>query len=153
MFNTDSQQQAQVKATYYGRNGKLDSPEARQLFNRADNRTQFTGSPVLSLNGRELCCHWVTACGSDFRGGYFRGRKLSYLWSSCLKVHSKFRCAHHDGMQDIVPIPNPAESKTFQRAIVFLKGKGWARLHWKQCHLDAAITRGVNIGNELHLSV
>lgn len=26
-------------------------------------------------------------------------------------------------MQNVVPIPNPAEGKAFQRAIVFLKGK------------------------------
>ena len=32
-------------------------------------------------------------------------------------------------VQDVIPIPNPVEGKAFQRAVVFLKGKGWRKLH------------------------
>lgn len=39
-------------------------------------------------------------------------------------MHPEFCSTHHDGMQNVVPIPNPAEGKAFQRAIVFLKDKG-----------------------------
>lgn len=44
-------------------------------------------------------------------------------------------------MQNVVPIPNPAEGKAFQRAIVFLKAKGGGDYIQEESHLCETIIR------------
>lgn len=44
-------------------------------------------------------------------------------------------------MQNVVPIPNPAEGEAFQRAIVFLKGKGEGDYIQEEIHLCETIIR------------
>lgn len=49
------------------------------------------------------------------------------LWCCDLKVDSQLGCGHHEGVDDVVPIPDPAHCQPLQWPIMLLEGqtRGW----------------------------
>lgn len=65
------------------------------------------------------------------RGEYWMRRRMymttqseTNLWCSDLKVNSQFGCSHHEGVQDIVSVSNPAHCQSTQRPIMLLEENG-----------------------------
>lgn len=43
------------------------------------------------------------------------------LWRSDLKMNAQFGCSHHEGVQDVVSISNPAHRQSTERPIMLLE--------------------------------
>ena len=50
------------------------------------------------------------------------------LWCCNLKMNSQFCCSHHEGVQDVVPVSNPAHRKSTEGPVMLLEDSG-SNLH------------------------